>query len=117
MDRILITQVYASLLSLEKKLSEVKQLISERKNKADKFLPALGQYEEAISKMRKTANILQLSLAKKDWNGVVKNTEIFYGLSFLVRGEILTTYGMLLRNESEIVRAPVNISSKENRYH
>jgi hypothetical protein len=117
MDKILITQIYASLLSLEKKLSEIRQLLSERKNKAEKFLPLIAQYEETISKMRKTANILQLSLAKKDWNDVVRNTEIFYGLSFLVRGEILTTYGKLLRNEAEAVSVSVNISSKENRYH
>ena len=117
MDKILITQVYASLLSLEKKLSEIKQLISERKNKADKFLPLLTQYEEAIRKMRKTANILQLNLAKNEWSEVVRNTEIFYGLTFLVRGEILITYGKLLRNESEMASAPVSISSKENRFH
>ena len=117
MDKILITQVYASLLSLEKKLSEIRQLLTQRKNKADKFLPLIAQYEETISKMRKTANVLQLGLAKKDWVEVVRNTEIFYGLSFLVRGEILTTYGKLLRNESDTATIPVNISSKESRFH
>ena len=117
MDRILVTQVYASLLSLEKKLTEVKQLIEQRKNKAHIYQPLIPQFQATISKMRKTANFLQLSLAKKDWAGVVRNTEVFYGLSYLIRGELLSTYGKLLRNESEKVSVSINISSKETRYH
>ncbi len=117
MDRILVTQVYANLLSLEKKLTEVKQLLEQRKNKAHLYQPLIPQFQEAMSKMRKTANLLQLSLAKKDWTNVVRNTEVFYGLSYLVRGELLSTYGKLLRNENEKTSVRINISSKVTRYH
>lgn len=117
MNRILITQVYASLLSLEKRLHDVKQMLSVSKNKHYDIEEMIPQYEQAISDMRKNANLLQLYIVKKDWDNIVRTMETFYGLSYLIRGDVLTSFGRLSRNESSESRPKFALSLKEARYH
>ena len=117
MNRILITQIYASLLSLEKRLHDVKQMISTSKHKHADIENMIPQYEKVISQMRRNANLLQLHIAKKNWDEIVKTMETFYGLSYLIRGDVLTAYGRLSRNESSENTLKFSLSLKEARYH
>lgn len=117
MNRILITQVYASLLSLEKRLHDVKQMLSERKVKHPDIEGMVPEYEKAIGQMRKSANQLQLQIAKKDWRNIVRSMEVFYGLSFMIRGDVLSAYGRLSRNETPASAPGFSLSLKESRYH
>ena len=117
MNRILITQVYASLLSLEKRLHDVKQMLATTKIKYSDIEEMIPEYEKAISKMRKSANLLQLHIAKKDWDNIVRSMETFYGLSYLIRGDVLTAYGRLQRKEVPDNSPRFSLSLKEARYH
>jgi hypothetical protein len=117
MNRILITQVYASLLSLEKRLYDVKQMLSDKEAKHKDIEEMLPQYETAVSKMRRTANLLQLHIAKRDWKNIVRSMETFYGLSYMIRGDIMAAYGRLSRNEPPAKGQTFSLSLKEARYH
>jgi len=47
--------------------------------------------------MRRTANKLQLEIAKDDWNSAVRSLQIFYGLNSMVRPHVMDIYSKLSR--------------------
>ena len=90
----LVTHVFASLQSLEKKLEQTKKLLPEQNEQYRETAEQLPKQEEILGQMRKVANLLQLQTAKGQWEPAVRSLKIFYGLNHMVRTDVMKAYGV-----------------------
>lgn len=117
MSHEIITHVFASLQSLEKNMSAIKQLASEQKHPDKEITTMVPQQEEVLATMRRTANHLQLHVAKKDSRNIVRSLQIFYGLHQMVRPDILKTFGKLTRERTLNAVTEQTALGKETMFH
>ena len=95
----MIASVFSSLQGLEKCLKSSKKMYDKEFRTSALVEQALSQQSLIIVDMRRTANKLQIHLAKKDWDGVVRTLRVFYGLRQIVRPEIMSTFQSLANRE------------------
>lgn len=112
MDKRIITHVFAAVQSLEKCLSKVKTLAPEAGAERTELEQLIPQQEEVLDKMRRTANRLQLEMARKDWNASVRSLRIFYGLNHLVRRDLLKTHSKLAGTPSQYLVTETKTEAK-----
>ena len=91
-----VISVFASLQILEKSLDRVRARLP--RNPADRCEAAnlFPQMERIVIEMRRTANKLQIQLAKKQWLDANRSLQIFYGLHKMVKSDIAATHQLLI---------------------
>lgn len=117
MDKRIITHVFAAVQSLEKCLSKTKELLPEAGPEAAEERRALEllvpQQEEALLKMRRTANRLQMEMARSDWNSATRSLRIFYGLNHLIRRDVLKSHSKLAGTPSRYLVTETKAEAKQ----
>lgn len=118
MNTKIAIHVFGALQGLEKSFETIKSQAHELGSEHEEIRALLPKQEEILIDMRRTANLLQLHLAKKDWSEAVRSLKIFYGLNQLVRTDILKAFATVsaksVQQTSTVSQAPV---VKETVYH
>jgi len=117
MDKRVITHVFGALQSLEKCMSNVKDMLPNHGKAVGDVSALIPQHEKVLVKMRRTANCLQLELAREDWNASIRSLRIFYGLNHLIRKDILSLNRKLTGARSGLIAAPATSEQKAIVYH
>ena len=100
MKRKLIIHIFAVVQNLEKRLEETKAAIKDTKGMPMQMHFDLVQQEDVVKHMRRTANRLQLELAREDWIAIIRTLQIFYGLNHMVRPEVMGTYSSIVKGQN-----------------
>ncbi len=118
MNTKIAIHVFAALQGLEKSFDAIKAQVQQGNPEHEKISAVLPKQQEILIDMRRTANLLQLHLAKKDWSEAVRSLKIFYGLNQLVRPDILQAFAVIsaksFQQTTQVSQAPV---VKEPVYH
>ena len=115
MDPKLIVHVFSSLQKLEKNLSQIKS-IAPYSAQFEKYAALIPQQENILLQMRRTANSLQLELAKKQWPLASRSLQVFYGLHHMVRAELIEACNALSRHDT-LPAADLPLPRKETAGH
>ena len=90
-----ISHVFSSLLFMEKYLEHSKKIIDPYSAQAG----VLAEQQDILKQMRLIANKLQLEHAREDWLAIVRSLRVFYGLNYMVRPEIISTFVALANKQ------------------
>ncbi|MCB0322232.1 MAG: hypothetical protein KDD69_01630 [Bdellovibrionales bacterium] len=117
MNPQLVTHVFASLQGLEKSMGTIKRLLPLFREEGAEFACLVPKQEEILAHMRRTANLLQLQMAKGENHAAVRSLQIFYGLHQMVRPDILRAFGTLSRGQASIPGTETAAEPKHITYH
>ena len=73
----------------------------------------IPQQEEALIKMRRLANKLQLEIARKNWLAAVRTMQIIYGLNHMIRADLHSAFAQLSQAQGLHVEVKSAEISKE----
>lgn len=102
MSKELLAHIFSSLQSLEKCLENSKRMYALEPVKATYIAEALTQQTEVLGQMRRVANKLQLDIAAQDVSQINRSMQIYYGLTSIVRPEILSTFRSLANGKGNL---------------
>lgn len=100
MGKELLAHIFSSLQSLERCLDNSNRLYGEQKHELKDVRQSLDEQEKVLRHMRRVANRLQLEVACDDTEKLARSLQIFYGLSTMVRPEVLATFQLLASGNS-----------------
>ena len=100
-NKALLPRLFSSLSSLERSFEFLMDKLAE-KDLIDQTRPYTTELSKVLTKMRRTANLLQLTVAKNDIHGSFRLLNVFYGLNYMVRPELLQSLDRLSSGESPI---------------
>jgi len=117
MNNQIIMRIFGSLQGLERCLKQVKQLLPSEQDSVQDIVRLIPQQEEALLKMRRLANKLQLEIAKKNWPAAVRTMQIIYGLNHMIRADLHAAFAKLTNAEGLPVETKSKEVGKENILH
>ena len=90
-----VIYLFAAVQGMERCVARCEKMLGEQTYQPSSVATSIAEQRRILREMRRSANKLQLEIAKKDWNGAVRSIQIFYGLNNMVRPEILATFSAL----------------------
>lgn len=111
MDSSIIPHLFGALHTLERCITRIEKALPKRG--AESIARNLPQQKAILKRMRRSANLLQLELAKENWTEAGRALRTFYGLHYLVRADILQAQKILARCASKNSRNRRSLELKE----
>lgn len=93
-NKTLLPRLFASLSSLERSFEFLMDKLAEKDLLEDSQV-FTQEISRVLTKMRRTANLLQIAVAKNDVLAAFRLLNVFYGLNFMVRPELLQSLDRL----------------------
>lgn len=93
-NKTLLPRLFASLSSLERSFEFLMDKLAE-KDLLEENRIFTKEISRVLTRMRRTANMLQMAVAKNDVLGAFRLLNVFYGLNFMVRPELLQSLDRL----------------------
>ena len=115
MDSNIILHVFSCLQRLEKRFAFIKS-VAPYSAHFEKYSSLIPQQTEILAHMRRTANLLQLEFAKKQWELVSHSLKIFYGLHQMIRPELQDAFNAVSNNPENLAPAQ-KITEKQLMLH
>ena len=86
-----LVRIFGILHSFERIVAQNRQAIEKNAEFKKTLKQTQKEQEKIVRQMRRSANLLQLAIATNKPNQLNKQLQIFYGLHFLAKDEILST--------------------------
>ncbi|MCC6932607.1 MAG: hypothetical protein IT292_05065 [Deltaproteobacteria bacterium] len=91
MNNELLYRVLGTVESLERSLENSRQFIANSKSSSPQISNDILEHERILGHMRQVVNDLQLQVAQKKDEEVIRSLQIFYSLHHMVKPEIQST--------------------------
>jgi hypothetical protein len=104
-NKTLLPRLFASLSSLEQSFEFLMDKLAE-KDLVEENRSYTKEISKVLTRMRRTANLLQMAVAKNEILSAFRLLNVFYGLNYMVRPELVQALDKLSAGINPITARP-----------